>query len=107
MSTTNSNRSEIINRSSFRSFYSEHKPMKRAQFTNRESGEVFTKLVFPEHRDDKGNYLMLAFSSNLGELTKAELQSQLDHLQVVQLESGSYILCKAGEGQWEDVELEL
>ena len=96
----------ITARESFRSFYKNHKPMKRANFTSK-SGENFTKLVFPEEKDNKGNYLMLAFSENLGVLSNDELQEQLDSLQVVTLESGSHILCKSGEGSWETVELTL
>lgn len=117
------NLSKITDRQSFRSFYKEFKPMKRAPFTKKSSGEQFTKLVFPEYsvlketqeivatskvpKDKESSYLMVGFSSNLGELSNAELQEQLDALQVCKLESGSFKLCKAGEGQWETVELNL
>lgn len=117
------NLSKITNRQSFRSFYKEFKPMKRAPFINKSSGEQFTKLVFPEYsvlketqeivatskvpKDKEYSYLMVGFSSKLGELSNAELQAQLDALQVCQLESGSFKLCKQGEGDWETVELEL
>ena len=123
MSNETSNLSKIINRSSFRSFYKSYRPMKRAPFVKKESGESFTKLVFPDYsiikgtqeivatsavpKDKESSYLMVGFSSNLGELSNAELQKQLDALQVCQLESGSFKLCKAGEGQWQTVDLEL
>lgn len=97
--------------------------MKRAPFVKKESGESFTKLVFPDYsiikgtqeivatsavpKDKESSYLMVGFSSNLGELSNAELQKQLDALQVCQLESGSFKLCKAGEGQWQTVDIEL
>lgn len=97
--------STIVNRESFRSFYLSHKPMKRASFLNKESGETFCKLVFPDFKDTKGNYLMLGFSSNLGELSNQQLAEQIDELQVVELSSGSLKLCKAGEGSWETVDL--
>lgn len=97
--------------------------MKRAPFVKKESGETFVKLVFPDYsllkdskeiiatsavpKDKESSYLMVGFSSKLGELSNAELQKQLDSLQVCQLESGSFKLCKQGEGDWETVELEL
>lgn len=123
MSNENSNLSKITNRQSFRSFYKSYRPMKRANFLKKSSGEQFVKLVFPDFsvlketqeivatsavpKDKESSYLMVGFSSNLGELSNAELQKQLDALQVCQLESGSFKLCKQGEGDWETVELEL
>lgn len=123
MSNETSNLSKIINRSSFRSFYKNYRPMKRAPFVKKESGETFVKLVFPDYsllkgskeiiatsavpKDKDSSYLMVGFSSKLGELSNAELQKQLDSLQVCQLESGSFKLCKQGQGDWETVELEL
>jgi hypothetical protein len=46
------------------------------------------------------------FSSNLGELTPQQIASMKDELQVVQLTSGTYKLCKTGS-TWEDVDLGL
>lgn len=118
--------STIVNRESLRSFFTTYRPMKRGTFLNKESGEQFSKLIFPDFSVYKGDdgiqhvvrtnaipeakkkdssYLQVGFSSNLGEITNAELKAQLDQLQVVTLESGSFKLCKQGEGTWEDVDL--
>jgi hypothetical protein len=59
---------------------------------------VFTKA--------DGTRDFVRFSQNLGELTPAEIKGMASSLQVVQLESGNYTLCKQGEGStWEDVDL--
>jgi hypothetical protein len=43
----------------------------------------------------------------MGELTPREIMEQKDNLQVVELESGNFSLCKQGANAWEDVELGL
>lgn len=83
------------------SFAKAHGRMKVAPFVNKETGECFKSCAFL-----KGDSITLvAFSSKLGELTPAEIAAQKDELQVVQLESGTYKLCKAGHDTWEDVDL--
>lgn len=78
--------------------------MKVGQFINKETGETFKSCMFV---DAEGNVTKVVnFSSNLGELTPAEIVSRKDELQVVQLESGTYKLCKSGS-TWEDVDLGL
>ena len=54
-----------------------------------------------------GDITLVPVSSNLGELTPKQIAEQKDNLQVVQLESGSYKLCKTGHDTWEDVDLGL
>jgi hypothetical protein len=41
----------------------------------------------------------------MGELTPREIAAMKDELQVVQLESGNFSLCKQGQNAWEDVDL--
>ena len=86
------------------SFAKTHGRMKVAPFVNRETGECFKSCAF---LSSKGEVTLVAFSSKLGELTPAEIAAQKNDLQVVQLESGTYKLCKAGHDTWEDVDLGL
>ena len=78
--------------------------MKVAPFVNRETGEYFKSCAF---LSSEGEVTLVAFSSKLGELTPKQIAAQKDELQVVQLESGTYKLCKAGHDTWEDVDLGL
>lgn len=63
-------------------------------FTNKETGDSFKSLVFT---DKNGQSTMVNFSSNLGELTAAEIAARKAELQVVSMDSGTFILCKQGE----------
>lgn len=94
----------IKNSWSLISFAKTHGRMKVAPFVNRETGECFKSCAFINNTDE---VTLVAFSSKLGELTPAEIAAQKDELQVVQLESGTYKLCKAGHDTWEDVDLGL
>ena len=92
----------IKNSWSLISFAKSHGKMKVAPFVNKETGECFKSCAF---LDSDGGITLVAFSSKLGELTPAQIAVQKDDLQVVQLESGSFKLCKAGKNSWEDVDL--
>lgn len=94
----------IKNSWSLISFAKAHGRMKIAPFINKETGESFKSCVF---LSSDGKVTLVAFSSNLGELTPKKIAAWKDNLQVVQLESGSYKLCKAGHDTWEDVDLGL
>ena len=94
----------IKNSWSLISFAKTHGKMKVAPFVNRETGECFKSCAFI---DSDEVITLVAFSSKLGELTPAEIAAQKNDLQVVQLESGTYKLCKAGHDTWEDVDLGL
>lgn len=94
----------IKNSWSLISFAKTHGRMKVAPFVNRETGECFKSCAFI---DSDKVVTLVAFSSNLGELTPAEIAARKDDLQVVQLENGTYKLCKAGHDTWEDVDLGL
>lgn len=78
--------------------------MKVGSFVNKDTGEAFKSCMFV---DAEGNVQKVVnFSSNLGELTPQQIVSMKHDLQVVQLESGTYKLCKTGS-TWEDVDLGL
>ena len=94
----------IKNSWSLISFAKTHGKMKVAPFVIRETGECFKSCAFISNTDE---VTLVAFSSKLGELTPAEIAAQKDDLQVVQLESGTYKLCKAGHATWEDVDIGL
>lgn len=78
--------------------------MKVGSFVNKDTGETFKSCMFV---DEEGIVQKIVnFSSNLGELTPQQIASMKDDLQVVQLSSGTYKLCKSGS-TWEDVDLGL
>ena len=79
------------------------KKMQVGSFVNSETGELFKSCIFTEQ--STGNRCFVAFSSNLGELTPAQISAMKHELQVVELNSGNFSLCKQGQGAWEDVEL--
>lgn len=74
------------------------------ELVNSNTGETFKSCAFV---DSEGAVTLVGFSSNLGELTPAQIASQKDNLQVVELNSGSYKLCKSGADSWETVDLGL
>ena len=94
----------IKNSWSLLSFARAHGRMKVAPFVNKETGEAFKSCAFI---DSEGATTLGAFSSNLGELTPRQIAAQKNNLQVVQLESGTFKLCKQGASPWEDVDLGL
>lgn len=78
--------------------------MKVGSFVNKDTGEAFKSCMFV---DENGEVVKVVnFSSNLGELTPRQIASMKADLQVVELESGTYKLCKSGS-TWEDVDLGL
>lgn len=76
--------------------------MQVGNFVNSETGEQFKSCIFT---NNDGERCFVAFSSKLGELTPAEIVDKKNELQVVELESGNFSLCKQGENNWQDVEL--
>lgn len=70
------------------------------EFTNKDTGETFTSLMFPTPCNS-GKNTPVSFSQNLNIAKTLESVFQNRHeLQVVELDSGSFILCKQGEGGW-------
>ena len=74
---------------------------KLADFTNGTTGECFKSLVFINKKDEK---TLVGFSSKLGELSPKDIIAQATTLQVVQLDSGNWYLCKQG-GNYQDIDL--
>lgn len=72
--------------------------------TNSNTGEQFRSCAFI---GADGAVTLVGFSSNLGELTPQQISAMKAELQVVELESGNYKLCKSGADSWEDVDLGL
>lgn len=93
----------IKNSWSLITFARNHGRMKVAPFINKETGECFKSCAFI----NGDSITLVAFSSKLGELTPQQIAAQKDDLQVVQLTSGSYKLCKKGSDSWQDVDLGL
>lgn len=88
---------------SLMSFAKSHGKMQVGKFANSETGEEFKSCIFTNPED--GSRCFVSFSSNLGELTPAEIVARKDSLQVVELESGTYKLCNVGANNWQDVDL--
>lgn len=94
----------IANSWSLVNFAKAHGNMKLGNFVNKETGEAFKACAFVD-QENSDKVTFVSFSSNLGELTAAQILAQKDTLQVVELESGSHILCKKGSQAWEDINL--
>lgn len=84
-------------------FAKAHGKMQVGDFVNKETGEEFKACIFT--KPDDGTRTFVAFSTKLGELTPKQIVDMKNELQVVQLESGNYSLCKIDSG-WKDVDLE-
>ena len=95
----------IKNSWSLLAFAKTHGRMQVGDFVNKETGEAFKSCIFTNPEDNSRCFV--AFSSKMGELTPREIAAEKDSLQVVELESGNYSLCKQGANAWEDVELGL
>lgn len=77
--------------------------MQVGEFVNKKTGEDFKSCIFTNGE----TRTFVAFSSKMGPLSPREIAAKKNELQVVQLKSGHYSLCKQGENTWEDVDLEL
>lgn len=97
MSTQTSN--NIVNSWSLMAFARSHGRMKVVPCTVKNvedrKGEQFKSCIF-ENPNDHNDVTWVNFSKNLGELSPAEIAARKDELQVVELGSGSFSLCKAG-----------
>lgn len=92
----------IRNSWSLMAFASMKGKMQVGSFVNGDTGENFKSCIFT---DTVGNRCFVAFSSKLGPLTPQQISAMKHDLQVVELESGNYSLCKQGDNNWQDVEL--
>lgn len=96
--------STIKNSWSLIAFAKEFGPkMQVGEFVNKETGEDFKSCIFTNGE----TRTFVAFSSKMGVLSPREIAAKKNELQVVQLESGHYSLCKQGENTWENVDLGL
>ena len=96
--------STIKNSWSLIAFAKEFGPkMQVGEFVNKETGEDFKSCIFTNGE----TRTFVAFSSKMGPLSPRKIADKKNELQVVQLESGHYSLCKQGENTWEDVDLGL
>lgn len=93
----------IINSWSLLAFAKEHGKMQVGDFANKDTGEVFKACIFTK---PDGTRTFVAFAAKMGELTPKQIAEMKDELQVVQLESGNYSLCKIGTSSWENVNLQ-
>ena len=93
----------IKNSWSLMAFAKSHGKMQVGDFANKENGEAFKSCIFTNPEDNSRCFV--AFSSKMGELTPKQIAEQKDELQVVELESGNYSLCRQGANAWEDVDL--
>ena len=92
----------IVKSWSLLAFAREKGHMQLGDFTNPATGEEFKACIFT---DADMNRTFVGFSRNLGVLTAKQIVAQKADLQVVELESGYYSLCKQGTNSWEDVNL--
>lgn len=90
---------KIVNSWSLVDFAASHGKMSMGNCTNRETGEIFPACSFRSG----DNITFVSFSSKLGILSPSEIVSQKADLQVVELNSGNYKLCKKGESSWTDI----
>lgn len=96
----------IVNSWSLIAFAKTHGSMQVGEFTSSVDGKGFKSCIFTD-KANPANKTFVAFSSKLGVLTPKEIAQQKDSLQVVELESGNFSLCKQGANSWEDVDLGL
>ena len=97
---------KIVNSWSFVAFVRANGPKAFvAPFVNQETGEQFSSLVIKktDSRDERG--IIVNFSSKMGEMSPSQIAREKDNLQVVELESGSYKLCRVGESSWNEIDL--
>ena len=92
----------IVKSWSLLAFAREKGHMQLGDFTNPATGEEFKACIFT---DADMNRTFVGFSRNLGVLSAKQIAAQKADLQVVELASGYYSLCKQGTNAWEDVNL--
>lgn len=91
---------EIINSWSLVSFCQVNGNPKFATLKNKQSGNQFQALMFNEGEK------MVTFSNNMcqnGEDSFTYVMDNVQKLNVIQLESGSYKLCQRGNSAWKEM----
>lgn len=82
------------------------------ELTNSQTGETFKSCAFI---GAEGAVTLVSFSTNLNSIDTSagpktisrQIAAQKDDLQVVELDSGNFKLCKRGTDSWADVDLGL
>jgi hypothetical protein len=83
-----------------------------SEFVNKETGETFTKVVFPNAKftqgDLAGKTLTASWGKSLaGGLTAQQVAQQKDQLQVIELDRPEhYMVCRQGQLQGEVIDVE-
>lgn len=85
-------------------FAKSHGRMQVGDFVNKETGEAFSSCIFTDPNDSSAR-CFVHFSSKLGALSPAAIADRKNSLQVVELQTGSYVLCAQGDNAWQDVNL--
>lgn len=85
-------------------FARSHGRMQVGDFVNKETGEAFKSCIFTDPSDSTAK-TFVHFSSKMGALSPEAIADKKNSLQVVELETGSYVLCTQGDNAWEDVDL--
>jgi hypothetical protein len=105
------NNSRILEAYSWAEFRAKFNKTALAQFTDEETGEVFTKVAFIGDT----NKVFVGFSSKLGVLSKQELLASRSELRIVKRlkvsgtdpnnpDQVNHTLCKGAESAWEDLD---
>lgn len=94
--------SVIVNRWTLLAFAESHGKMQTGTAKDKD-GVEFASCSFTNPTTGARTYV--GFSTNLGVLSAKEIAANKHDLQVVQLETGGYRLCRQGVSTWEDVDL--
>lgn len=104
----------ITNSVSLLAFARANGKMSVGEFTNRETGEIFTSCVFTSTKVDPTTGKPLRTFAHFSEKLKEkgipsaqELGKNYDHYQVVTTDKGNYVLCEKGESNWQEVNLPI
>ena len=84
-------------------FKAEKGKMQLGEFKNPATGEEFKACIFTDPVTMGRTFV--GFSRNLGVLSAEQIKAQKADLQVVELESGYFSLCKQGSNTWQDVDI--
>lgn len=102
MANESQNTSKIVNRWTLLAFAAAHGKMQTGTAKDKD-GVEFKSCSFTDPNTGARTYV--GFSTNLGVLSAKEISAQKHDLQVVELESGTFKLCKQGKSTWDDVDL--
>lgn len=96
----------IKNSWSFLAFCSAFGQPKLAHFTNGETGEQFSSVMFIKNEGQANEQKTLCnFSEKLGQLTAKEVSARKHDLQVIQNSDDKFYICNKGAQAWEDIEI--